>query len=105
MFADLTSQPQLPSHNPDPICVNVRTKFLCRVITGAMQTIQKVELDENGQDDQVFVLLIVKGVLYFYCSHFWVERVQRNHTYAIIRPQLKGLKFLGWLFEVLYSLC
>jgi len=103
LFADLTSQPRLPSHNPDPHCVTVRTQFLCRVITGAMQTIQKVESDENGQDDQVFVLLIIKGVLYLDCSHFWV--VQRNHTYAIIGPRLRGLKFLGWLFEVLYSMC
>jgi len=70
-----------------------------------MQTIQKVESDENSQDDQVFFLLIVKGVIYLDCSHFWVEKVQSNHTYAIISPQLNGLKFLGWLFEVLYSLC
>jgi len=100
MFADLTSQPQLPSHNPDLLCVNVRTQFLCRVITAAMQTIQKMESDENSQDDQVFFLLIVKGVLYLDCSHFWIEKVQRNHTYAIIGPQLNGLTFLGWLFEV-----
>jgi len=92
LFAELTSQPQLPSHNPDPLCVTVRTQFLCRVITGAMQTIQKVESDENGQDDQVFVLLIVKGVVYLDCSHFWVEKVQRSHTYAIIGPQLKRTK-------------
>jgi hypothetical protein len=89
LFADLTSQPQLPSHNPDPLCVTVRTQFLCRVITGAMQTIQKVESDENGQDDEVFVLLIVKGVLYLDCNLFWVEKVQMNHTYAITGPQLK----------------
>lgn len=103
MFADLTSQPQLPSHNPDPSCVSVRTQFLCRVITAATQTIQKVESDENGPDDQVFVLLVVKGVIYLDCSHFWTEKVQWNHTYAIIGPQLKGLKFLVWLFEVLYE--
>lgn len=104
LFANLTSQPQLPSHNPDPSYVTVRTQFLCRIITGAMQTIQKVESDESGQDDQVFVLLIVKGVLYLECSHFWVESVQRNHTYAIIVPHLEGLKFLEWLFLVLHNL-
>jgi hypothetical protein len=31
--------------------------------------IQKVESDENDQDDQVFFLLIVKGVLNLDCYH------------------------------------
>jgi hypothetical protein len=59
-----------------------------------MQTVQKVESDENGPDDQVFVLLVVKGVLYLDCSHLGVEKVQWNHAYAIIGTQLTGLKIL-----------
>ncbi|KAJ4428920.1 hypothetical protein ANN_25916 [Periplaneta americana] len=53
LFADLTSQPQLPSHNPDPTLVIYRTQFLSRVISGAIQMIQLVEWDENSQDDKV----------------------------------------------------
>jgi hypothetical protein len=65
LFADLTSHPQLPSHNLDQSFIIVRTNFLCRVITGAVQTIQKMEWDESGQDDKVMVLLVVISVFSF----------------------------------------
>ncbi|XP_021929897.1 rab3 GTPase-activating protein non-catalytic subunit-like [Zootermopsis nevadensis] len=53
LFADLTSQPQLPGHNLEQAVIDSRTNFLCRVITEAVQTIQKMEWAENGQDDKV----------------------------------------------------
>ncbi|PSN52085.1 Rab3 GTPase-activating protein non-catalytic subunit [Blattella germanica] len=53
LFADLTSKPQLPSHNPDQALIILRTQFLCRIISGATQTIQRIESDDDSQDDKI----------------------------------------------------
>ncbi|XP_067009858.2 rab3 GTPase-activating protein non-catalytic subunit isoform X1 [Anabrus simplex] len=46
-FVDLTSTPQLPSHNPDPKLLEARTLFLGRVVRSAMQTIRRDDSHEG----------------------------------------------------------
>jgi hypothetical protein len=82
LFADLTSQPQLPSHNPDRSLIINRTQFLCKVVTGAMQTIQKAEWNENSQDDKVFVFVIFMGVFFLDLVYF-LDR-KRKGTYCVV---------------------
>ncbi|XP_047119989.1 rab3 GTPase-activating protein non-catalytic subunit [Schistocerca piceifrons] len=43
MFTDMSSNPQLPGHSPNPKLLNSRTQFLLRVISAAMQMIRPVD--------------------------------------------------------------
>lgn len=95
LFAGLSSQPQLRSHNPEQQIVNTRTRFLCVVITAAMQTIQ-VECDESGRDDKVLPLLITMAVFSVEVIHgvdegyiFCKPKIMRPHTKILCSHSLK----------------
>lgn len=82
-FSDLTSQPQLSSHSIDLALIRTRTDFLCTVITGAVQTIQKMEWDESRQDHKVQV--------YWYLSVYFIPYWWKKLALCLSSGKTKGM--------------